>query len=208
MKTVLCFGDSNTFGYDPSSGGRFPPKLRWPGILKDVLGEGWSVVEEGLNHRTSGSDDPERVGRNGRTYLQPCLESHQPLDLVIVMLGSNDMKAQYGLSPEAISQRIGDLIDLVRSLDCGPQGRDPEVLVLPPPLPGKLSEYAQMYRDIEEKAPVLPGLYRELASEKSARFLDTSDVRCPDIDGIHLSEMEHQRLGRRVAEYVQGLFRA
>ncbi len=205
MKTVLCFGDSNTFGYDPSSGDRFPPELRWPGVLKERLGEGWSVIEEGLNHRTSGSDDPEREGRNGKTYLQPCLESHRPLDLLILMLGSNDMKVQYGLSPDMIRQRIGDLIDLTRTLDCGPRGGSPGILVLPPPLPGKLTEYAQMYRGIEGKASALPGLYRELAAESSTQFLDTSGIRCPDIDGIHLGESEHRRLGRCVAEFVLSL---
>ncbi len=163
------------------------------------------VIEEGLNHRTSGSDDPELEGRNGRAYLRPCLESHRPLGLLILMLGSNDMKAQYGLSPDMICRSIGDLVDLTRVIDFGPQERCPEILLLPPPLPGRLTEYSQLYGGIEEKAAALPGLYRELAADRSTHFLDTSGIRCPDIDGVHLGGQEHQQLGRRIAEFVRSL---
>jgi len=87
-KTIVCFGDSNTWGFDPASGERFPADVRWPGVLRAQLGGGYQVIEEGLNGRTTTVDDPLQPHRNGLTYLPPCLESHKPLDLVTIMLGT------------------------------------------------------------------------------------------------------------------------
>nr|MDQ3302571.1 hydrolase [Actinomycetota bacterium] len=89
MKTVLCYGDSNTWGSNPETGERFAPHVRWPGVLAWELGDGFCVIEEGLPGRTTVRDDPiEGAHKNGRTYLRACLESHKPLDLVTVMLGT------------------------------------------------------------------------------------------------------------------------
>jgi lysophospholipase L1-like esterase len=99
IKTVLCYGDSNTWGSDPETGERFAPEVRWPGVLRQALGEGYWVVEEGLNGRTTVRDDPiEGAHKNGRTYLPACLEFHKPIDLVLIMLGTNDLKARFAAS--------------------------------------------------------------------------------------------------------------
>src|SRR3954462_1773041 len=98
MKTIVCFGDSNTWGYDPASNGRFGPTNRWTGVLQTALGSDYRVIEEGLNGRTTTVDDPIHDHRNGRHYLPPCLESHAPFDLVTIMLGTNDLKARFNSS--------------------------------------------------------------------------------------------------------------
>ena len=108
MKSILCYGDSNTWGYDPQTRSRFPHDVRWTGVLASSLGTGYRVVEEGLNGRTTRWDDPIEAGRNGLTFLQPCLESHLPLDLVIVMLGTNDLKQRFGLSASDIAQSAAE----------------------------------------------------------------------------------------------------
>ena len=92
MKTILCYGDSNTYGYDPSNGFRYPKNVRWTGVLADLLGPEFTVIEEGCNGRTTVFDDPLEGWKNGLDYLKPCLNSHKPIDLVILMLGSNDLK--------------------------------------------------------------------------------------------------------------------
>ena len=91
MKTILCFGDSNTWGYNPENGQRFGPEERWTGILRNSLGEDYRVIEEGLNGRTTLWDDPIAGFKNGLDYLMPCLESHMPFDLITIMLGTNDL---------------------------------------------------------------------------------------------------------------------
>jgi lysophospholipase L1-like esterase len=202
MKTILCFGDSNTFGYDPVTGDRFPFTVRWPGVLQARLGPEWRVIEEGLNHRTAVWDDPLNEGRNGRTYLLPCLLSHRPLDRVILLLGSNDLKAQFNLPPAVIAAGIGILVDLVRSSACGPRGGIPEILILPPPCPGQVTCYRDWFTDLDSRTRALPPLYAQVAAEKGVRFLDTSFVRCPDTDGIHLDGAGHRQLAEAVADFL------
>lgn len=92
MKTVLCYGDSNTYGYNPVNGLRYPQDVRWPGKLQSLLGNGYQIIEEGCNGRTTVFDDPLEGWKNGLDYLRPCLNSHKPVDIVILMLGSNDLK--------------------------------------------------------------------------------------------------------------------
>lgn len=203
MKTILCFGDSNTFGYDCLSGGRFAPDVRWPGVLRTRLGAGWQVIEEGLNHRTTDLDDPDYPGRNGAAYLLPCLLSHRPLDLVIVMLGSNDMKGKFRRTAEEIGAAMAGLVEIVRSSACGPAGGDPSVLLVSPPLPAASTDYPDMYSGVLEKAVHLPRVYQEAAARTGARFLDAGVVRCPSPDGIHIGAAEHLALGRLVAGWVE-----
>ena len=112
MTRILCYGDSNTWGYDPASGERFAADIRWTGVLRKVLAsDRFEVIEEGLNGRTTVWDDPIEGQKNGRQYLIPCLESHRPLDLVVILLGTNDLKKRFSLSvpPWARTWRSGPL---------------------------------------------------------------------------------------------------
>src|SRR5262245_6834854 len=111
--TVLCFGDSNTYGQRPDAAepGRLPADQRWTGRLQNLLGDGYYVIEEGLNGRTTDLDYPDRPGCNGRTYLWPCLLTHGPLDFVVIMLGSNDLKHQFGRTAADIAAAVGGLLD-------------------------------------------------------------------------------------------------
>ena len=121
-KTILCYGDSNTYGAATVErpDGRYGPDERWPGVLRAALGSGWLVIEEGLGGRTTVSDDPvEGLEKNGRTYLLPCLHTHKPLDVVIIMLGTNDLKARFGKSAWEIAQGVGVLVDIVKSAGVG-----------------------------------------------------------------------------------------
>ncbi len=112
MKTVLCFGDSNTWGYTPGTGQRLAVGIRWAGVLQNKLVGGFSVIEEGLNGRTTIFSDPDSPFRSGEDYLLPCLESHSPVDLVIIMLGTNDLKDKFGLRPEDIAAGMEKLLNI------------------------------------------------------------------------------------------------
>ena len=108
MKTVLCFGDSNTWGYVPGSvGERFSPDIRWPRRVASALGGEWDVISEGLSGRTATMDSPVADGRNGLTYLLPCLHSHAPIDVVVIYLGTNDAGDRYSLPAETIAGAVG-----------------------------------------------------------------------------------------------------
>ena len=122
MRTVLCYGDSNTWGCEPGTGARYPRDVRWPGRLQAALGDAWHVVEEGLGGRTATLDSPIMPGKNGLEYLIPCLASHAPLDAVVIFLGTNDMADRYSLSAMEVARCAGRLAHVVRQSEAGIDG--------------------------------------------------------------------------------------
>ena len=206
MKEILCFGDSNTWGWNPDNEERYERQSRWPGVMRDVLGSGYTVIEEGLNGRTTVWEDPIELHKQGSAHLPLLLETHRPLDLVIIMLGTNDTKMRFSLSAYDIAQGIGTLIQIVQKSGAGREGGTPKILVLAPPPLGRLSEFAEMFEGGYEKSKKLSLHYRTVAEEYGCDFFDTSTVmKTSDIDGIHLEPGAHQALGKAVAEMVRRL---
>ena len=205
MKTILCYGDSNTWGYDARSATRLPPDVRWPGVLRNALGPDYWVIEEGLNGRTTVWDDP--IGgewKNGLRLLQPLLESHAPLDLVVMLLGTNDLKQRFSVPASDIAKGLERLIKVIQTSDSGPAGRAPQLLVIAPPPVTTMNEYAEMFAGSLEKSLKLGFFYRQTAEMYNTPFLDAGRIiQSWDVDGIHLSPEMHQILGLRVAEIIQ-----
>jgi lysophospholipase L1-like esterase len=202
MTTVVCYGDSNTHGFDPETMGRFARAVRWPGVLAAVLGPDVQVVEEGLNGRTTLWDDPYLDGRNGRQYLLPCLRSHAPIDLVVLMLGTNDLKAHFGLEPYEIAAGAGALVDVILGSGTGPDGGRPAVLLVAPPLLGEVTGVSELwgFGGAIAKSAELPRLYRAVAGMKGVAFLDAATlVSAHPADGVHLPAADHAVLGRAIA---------
>jgi lysophospholipase L1-like esterase len=207
MKTVLCYGDSNTWGYNPATAERFTSDVRWTGILRRELGDGYHIIEEGLNGRTTVWDDPIEGYKNGKEYLIPCLETHRPLDLVVLMLGSNDLKMRFSVSAYDIANGAGVLVDIIQKSAAGPGGSAPRVLLMAPPPVAKITEFAEMFEGADAKSRRLAEHYRRVADEHSCEFLDTAKVVVSsDIDGIHLDPGEHRKLGQVVAARVKQIF--
>src|SRR5688572_11328331 len=155
MKTILCYGDSNTHGADPSNGPRFDRHTRWPGVLQNNLGHHYWVVEEGCSGRTTVLDDPFDPRKNGAASLLMLLESHQPIDLVVIFLGTNDLKHCFGASAESIARGVETLVGICRSSTTGPGCfNSPDVLVIAPPPLVEIAgtPYAEMFAGGEEKS--------------------------------------------------------
>jgi lysophospholipase L1-like esterase len=204
MLEVMCFGDSNTWGYDPATQERFPRNVRWTGVLQETLGNGYRVIEEGLNGRTTVWEDPVEGDKMGRRHLMPCLESQAPLDLVIVMLGTNDLKKRYSAPPNDIAQGAGVLVDIINKSAAGRGGKPPAVLLMAPPPLAKLSAFAGMFEGGAEKALHLGRLYAEEAKKYGCRFFDTGTViHSSDLDGIHFEPDQHRALAQAVAREVK-----
>ncbi len=204
MKKILCYGDSNTRGYIPGSGERFPRDVRWTGALRRELGERYEIIEEGLDGRTTVWDDPIEGYKNGKSYLIPCLESHQPIDLVVMMLGTNELKMRFSLSAYDIAEGIRVLVDVIHKSETGHNGGPPKFLLMAPPPIAKLTDFAEMFEGAEAKSRRFAEHYRRIAEEQGCEFFDTSEVIVSsDIDGIHFEASEHQKLGKAVAELVR-----
>lgn len=205
--TVLCFGDSNTWGYDPERGGaRFPVEVRWPGRLARALSEEATVVEEGLNSRTTVHDDPMQPGRNGLAYLVPCLDTHAPVEVVVLMLGTNDLKARFAAGSHDIALGNARLLDAIATSAAGPDGGAPRMLLVAPPPLGRLSEFAEMFAGGEATSRRIAPRVEALARERGCAFLNAGDyVSTSDLDGIHLDAVGHAALAEAVGEGVRTL---
>lgn len=205
MKTILCYGDSNTWGSDPETGQRLPPDVRWTGVMRLALGEGFTVIEEGLPGRTTVWDDPLEDGRNGRAYFLPCLESHTPLDLVLILLGTNDLKTRFALSPLEIAYGAAKLAYLALGSSAGPRDEAPQVMLLAPPPTKPLTDiYAMTLVGAEVKSALFATCYRHVAEEIDCPFFDTGSViESSAIDGIHFDREAHRALGLALANQVR-----
>ncbi len=207
MKTILCFGDSNTWGCTPKTGRRLAAGKRWTGVLSLKLGSGFTVIEEGLNGRTTIFDDPDFPFRSGEDYLPPCLASHSPVDLVIIMLGTNDLKDKFNLSPKDIAAGMERLIDIIQNSAAGVCGASPEVLIICPPHTAQATDF-DVFLHSYLNSTQLSAFYAPLAKKHKCFFLDASlFIRESDLpDGIHLSEAAHTSLGEKAAEMVMKIF--
>lgn len=209
-RSILCFGDSNTWGSDPVTRSRFGPEIRWTGVLSATLGGGYEVIEEGLRGRTTVFDDPVLPGRNGSRYLLPCILSHQPLDVVVIMLGTNDMKNRFGVSAIEIALGVKQLVQIVRTVPLdGPIDRAPKLLVVSPPALGhrQRPDSIANYLHADEKSRALGAAIGDLAGMLRVPFFNAANVvETGDIDGIHLPPLEHTKLGKAIAREIELLF--
>jgi lysophospholipase L1-like esterase len=207
VRTVLCYGDSNTWGYDPASGTRFSPNVRWTGVLARDLGNEYHVIEEGLNGRTTRWDDPISPGRNGLTYLEPCLESHHPLDMVLIMLGTNDLKQRFNLSASDIAESAGDLAGIAKRVARNADGQPPRLLLIAPPAITTLTDLDEMFAGAEPKSRLFSRYYRLAAGWHDVSFFDAGSViESSSLDGIHFEADAHRVLGQALADEVRAAF--
>ncbi len=206
MKTIVCFGDSNTWGANASTRDRYPWEQRWTGLLQRELGDGYRIVEEGLNGRTTNLNDTIEPHRNGMTYLLPCLETHDPIDLITVMLGTNDLKERFGRNASDIAQAAALVARTAAAAPVGPNGTTPKVLFMAPPPVATLTGFDLTFRGAEEKSALFARYYALQAGYNGLPFLDTGAViRSSDVDGIHFDADQLPKLAAAVLVKIREL---
>jgi lysophospholipase L1-like esterase len=208
MKTVLCFGDSLTWGADAQSGGRHGPQFRWPNVLAASLGDGVEVITDGLRGRTTAYDEHlADCDRNGARILPTVLYTHAPLDLVILMLGANDMKPHIAGTALAAMQGMRRCVEIVRiNAMRDSSTTPPQVLIVsPPPLCETANtEFSAMFAGGIEQSKMLASFYRDLADEQGADFFDAGTVaHTTPLDGVHLDAENTRAVGRALAPIVK-----
>ncbi len=202
-KHILCFGDSNTYGFNPY-GGRYDADTRWTRVLASLLGSGYLILEEGLNSRTTALDDPYEPYRNAMDYIVPCIQSHAPLDLTILMLGTNDLKDYFQPSVEKICHRLRRLTEVILEVSLAPV-----LLVCPAALgessPGDPCALLYPPHSVEVSRNLGTAL-KPMAEELGVPYMDASDHVSPDpADHVHLSPESHALLARAFAEKITEL---
>lgn len=210
MKTVLCYGDSNTYGYNPSNGLRYPEDVRWTGRLQALLGKGYRVVEEGCNGRTSVFDDPLEGWKNGLGYLRPCLNSHKPVDIVILMLGSNDLKETFHASPRRIADCVAVLVEVIQSFTREKQGFEPDIILVSPPEIGEgigsSGFYGAFLENAVGRSRAFPKWYSRVAKEHGCIFFNAAAyIKASEEDSLHLAPQAHKRLAEELHKVIAGL---
>lgn len=213
---IICLGDSNTHGYsaDPADCAdgplqRFNEEERWPKLLQKALGDGVLVVEEGLSGRTTVFSDPLYEGLSALEYVYPCLKSHEPVALLIIMLGTNDTKERFGASAACIDLGMQRLVRKAMTVDCWGPGGTPNILVVaPPPIDKRMEDSpvgCTMGKGCVEKSRRLPALYAASAKLLGVHFLDAAGCEFNQVDFMHLTRRGHAQLAARLAEAVPGL---
>jgi lysophospholipase L1-like esterase len=216
MKTILCYGDSNTWGYNPR-GGRYDHRTRWPQVMASLLNAGsvsgalndaaYWVVEEGLNGRTSCLEDPIEGDRNGLRQLIPILRSHRPLDLVILMLGTNDLKKRFNPSAYDVSHGAQLVAKAILASETGPADSAPLVLMAAPPPLVDAPAFRQILapNSVEISCRLAP-YSRACANECGAAFFDAASVvQSSPIDGVHWEAAGHAAFAAAMADEVRKL---
>lgn len=211
-RTVLCFGDSNTHGTPPmpdlGASGRFDRGTRWPALMARHLGPDWHVIEEGHPGRTTVHDDPiEGTHRNGLTVLPSLLESHAPIDVVILMLGTNDLKGRFAVNAGDIALSLERLVGVIRSYACGPNGGNPGIVLVAPPPIREVGGLAEMFEGGAAKSHGLANAIAAAANRADVAFLDAgAHIAVSPIDGIHYDAATHATLALAFAEAMREKF--
>ena len=220
-KRILVFGDSNSWGWTPREDQeptvRLAKNVRWPGVLAEKLGPDYEIIEEALSARTTNLDDPEEdlpsehlrgATLNGARVLPALIASHLPLDLVVIMLGTNDLKARFNRTPGEIAQAAISLVHIIRDCEGGVFTiyPSPKVLLLAPPPLGTTFRNPEMWVRAREKSLMLGAVFESASTSANIPVFDTSEVIATDgPDGVHLTADAHQKLGLAVAEKVREL---
>lgn len=206
MKNILCFGDSNTFASHPL-GGRHPYEDRFTGRLQALLGEGYRVIEEGLGGRTTVYDDQLAPGRSGRIALPMAIASHNPLDLIVVMLGTNDLKAQFNATVWDLGCAMEQLMQIIDTFPYAPYYRKPQVLLVSPVHVGERIEespFGCFTRSAVERSHRFAEAYAPVAEKYGAHFLNAAEFARPsEEDQLHMDRESHRALAEALEKKIR-----
>lgn len=206
VMNILCFGDSNTWGYRPDRKGRFDENIRWTGLLQKKLGSDCHIIEEGLCGRTTIFQDELREGRRGLDLVGVTVEAHNPIDLMIIMLGTNDCKSRYGASASVIAHGLDLVIKKARQN----ASQHFDLLVISPIHLGHGVGEPDFDSEFDEKSEVvsrnLAIEYRKVALQNHAAFLNAADYALPSVtDREHLDEKGHTALADAIYDKIIAL---
>ena len=208
-KTIVCYGDSNTWGSVPRGGEvqgrtRYPRSVRWTGVLQKLLGENYEIRNEGTSARTFVAKEEDKPERTGITHLPSILKTNAPVDLVIIALGTNDTKGRYELTTEMIANHLEQTIQLIKKEDIK------NILVLCPPIP-VLNSVGKFYEDFEnsvEKISKFPKLFQKVADKYNCSFVNAGDyIVASNKDGLHFDPETHTKLAEILKDKILQIYK-
>ena len=207
-KHIVCYGDSNTHGYDGDTGLRFDGNTRWTCLLQKYLGDDYRIIEEGLSGRTTVFEDPLHEGLNGLELITPVLMSHEPVDLLIIMLGTNDTKVRFNCSAEAIGIGLQRLIKKAKDTECW--ANTPNILAICPKnidhdyLTNQCALPMGLTCDVTSEG--LSASFKQAAELTGIHYLDANTLGLKNTsDFMHLDAKSHQKLAEHLSKLIPEL---
>ena len=203
MKSILCFGDSNTYGVNPENNGRFDRTERWTGRLQSLLGPDYYVIEEGYKGRTTCFADDSDPFRSGIKVLDLIMKTHSPLNLVIVMLGTNDFKTQFNMTAKVSAHALKKIVEKIKSYGA-------QVLIVSPIMLGsdiENSNFWELDKHSAEEIKKTPDFYSRVASLTGSAFFDASTVASTGPDSLHMNAQGHKALAAALYEQVKTILK-
>ena len=207
MKRILCYGDSNTWGYISGSDHlRYNSNERWPKLLQKKLGQSFEIIEEGLNSRTlfSNDDRPGKEGRNGFTYLKPCMDSHDKFDTIIIMLGTNELKSTFNNTAEDIVNMIDKYVNFIKNYKSQIDKTCPGIIISGLPIVQEDTTYSKKdnkYKGATQKSIKLNNLLEKYCKDNLVPYINNDDLTV-GIDGVHLTKESHISLANRLSKVL------
>ena len=200
MKKILCYGDSNTFGFDSSTGSRFDDKTRWTAVLQANLGDDYKIIEEGGCGRTGFVDNPEGVSFSAQMHFPSVLSEVDNVDILILAIGTNDLQSQYDISFSVIEKGLENLIKIA-------QGKVNQIIIIPPVvLSEKIFDGYFRYQFDETsiiKSKKIAPIYERIANMYNCKYIDINNfVKPSDIDGLHYDKISHKIIADKLSEYI------
>lgn len=202
MKKIICFGDSNTFGFNPKNGGRYNSETRWTGVLAKLIGEEFDIIEEGCNNRTAFFVNPDGLLQSGQKYLPICLEKHKKIDIFILALGTNDLQKSFEIDENIVQDGLKNIINFVRKFN--PNVR---IITIPPVILNEtiLNGYFQCQFDENsiKNSRLVQRKYETIAKQEGCDFWDLNNYICPSTtDGLHFDVEAHKIMAHKLAEQI------
>lgn len=207
MIKVFCYGDSNTYGFDPVTGLRHDANTRWTGILQQMLGPDYQVVEQGCNGRTTVYPEPGARWKSGKYGLKLCLNTYKPVEIMVLMLGTNDLKDYYHATAQEIASGVEELIKITRKFMEEKVGQVPEILLVSPIEIGESiveGPYSDHFKkDAITRSRQLARLYKIVAKRQGCHYLNAAEYASPSQeDGLHMMPQEHAKLAVAIYQAI------
>lgn len=202
MKKIICYGDSNTFGFNPKDGSRYDKSVRWTGILSDILGSDYEIKEEGCNNRTAFFENSDGLVKSGQNYLAHCIEKHKAFDVFILALGTNDLQKIYDISEQVVINGLENLIAKIYA-HC-PKSR---IILVTPVLLDKTvldGYFSHQFNERSIKASVwIQNIYKTFAKQNRLEIVDLNKfIKPSSYDGLHFDKKEHKAIAEKLAEQI------
>ena len=203
MKKIICYGDSNTFGFNPKDGTRFDENTRWTSLLQNYLGEEYEVVNEGMCDRTGFVNNPKGSLFSAPKHFPKIISNSNKSDILILWIGTNDLQFQYNISIDMIEKGLKNLIKSAKD-------KVEKIIVVPPViLNNKILDGFFSFQFDEtsiEKSKNIGQIYKTLADTYQCKFFDINEFVHPsDIDGLHYDENSHKIIAEKLTELFRNL---